>query len=416
MVAQAQFSVAELSVRPGDTATLALNVYNLGGQTETYTLLPTGLLAGWVRIEPPTVTLFSGSNEVIHVTVRPPAMSTTSAGPAPLAVRVVSQTHPDETVTAETVLKVEAFHDRRVHLLQPVRRGRRRATFEFLVENHGNAQASTRLQLIDMTKRLDGQFNPPAVGVEPGESSLVRLRLKAVNRQWRRGSRTLPFAIEASQQGFASAEASATLVQTPVVPEGLGRKLVATAAIGGLAAGGWFALLKPAAERAAKSAVKTAPASRSTTPLTAQTVGGATTVPSTVGGVGAPTTTVAPPTKVAPEGERFTKQFTAPAKPGAEASSDVFEVPAGQVLEVTDVIFQNPNFDSGRAKLLRGTSELLPWSLDNSTGIEQLVLRTPLQFKAGENIIFEVTCTGAGLAAAGTCTTSALLIGQLKPA
>ena len=67
-------------------------------------------------------------------------------------------------------------------MLQPLRRGRRRATYEFMVENHGNNLASCRLHLVDRTERVDGSFDPPAVGVASGSQSLVRLRLKA--KRW----------------------------------------------------------------------------------------------------------------------------------------------------------------------------------------------------------------------------------------
>ena len=88
MVARAEFANDDVSVAPGTATSLELILANLGNRTETFTLVPSGLLAGWVRIDPPTVTLFGGSQETITVTLKPPQLSTTPAGPAPLTVHV----------------------------------------------------------------------------------------------------------------------------------------------------------------------------------------------------------------------------------------------------------------------------------------------------------------------------------------
>ena len=415
MVAQAQFSVTEVRVRPGETETLTLTLYNLGAKTEDYTLVPSGLSAGWVHLSPPTVTLFSGSNAAITVTVRPPAMSTTPAGPHPLAVRIIPQNEPDDLLVAETTAFVEAFHDRRVQLLQPVRRSRRRATFEFLIENHGNAHASCRLQLIDLSKRLDGRFNPPAVGIEPGSNSLVQLRVKAIKRQWRRGSRTLPFGIEASQQGFASAEAQATLVQTPMIAESLGRKAVGALAVAGAATASWLWLLKPAAENAAKEAVKNGVAPVVSVP-SAPTVAGQVTVPVPVATIAATGSTTVPASNPgASPGALFSHRFTAPVEAG-QTRSDTYPVPSGQVLEITDVMLQNNDLDTGTARLVVNGEPLIRWQLESSTGNESSAFVSGLRFVAGDSVVFEVACTTIGDPSSGTCTTALLVSGRTTPA
>ena len=99
-----------------------------------------------------------------------------------------------------TPVVVEPFDDCRIVALQPIQRARRRATYEFMVENHGNTVASCRLHLIDSSDRVDGDFDPPAVGVAPGAASLVRLKARAHRGGLRHHSRTLDFDIEAARQ------------------------------------------------------------------------------------------------------------------------------------------------------------------------------------------------------------------------
>ena len=147
--------------------------------TETYTIIPAGLSAAWTTVTRPNVTLFGGSRDVVEVTVRPPAIPSTSSGPTAVAVRVLPQSDPDESTVTETIITVSPFDDRRITVLQPLLRGRRRATYEFTVDNQGNNLASCRLHLVDASRRVDGSFDPPAVGVAPGSSSLVRLKLRS---------------------------------------------------------------------------------------------------------------------------------------------------------------------------------------------------------------------------------------------
>ena len=129
--------------------------------------MPAGLNASWTAIERSSITLFSGIQDVVDVVVTPPEAPTTSAGPAIIAVRVVPLSEPDDAVVAEIILSIQPFDDRRIVSLQPVKRARRRATYEFMVENHGNELASCRLKLVDTSERIDGSFDPPAVGVVP---------------------------------------------------------------------------------------------------------------------------------------------------------------------------------------------------------------------------------------------------------
>lgn len=403
MAAQAQFSESDVNVQPGDAETLTLTLVNLGNRTETFTLIPAGLVAGWVRLAPPSVTLFGGSMETIKVTLRPPQLASTPAGPAPLTVRVIPQDEPDDVVIAETTVLIGAFHDRRLHLLQPVARSRRRATFEFLLENQGNSQASCRLHLIDTSRRLDGDFDPPAVGVEPGGRGLVRLRMKAVRRHWRRGSRTLPFSIEADQQGFPTAVANATFIQTPAIPERLGRKFLGLVLVAAALGGTWFGVLRPATERAAKDAVRRLQSTIVTTTLPGARVPTVTTA--------GPATT--PTSIVANDGVPFSKTFTVTVGP-TQSSSDQYVVPNGKELRITDYGLQNPNLDGGTATLSKNDGAPLQiWNLSLIQGNEDRTFRSPIVFEAGQTVKFNVTCDNPGRVSLGKCVTYVFVSGTL---
>jgi len=127
---QVWFAQDEISVRPGESTSLSLAVENVGDRTESYVVIPAGLTAAWTTVTRPNITLFGGSRDVIEVVVRPPAIHSTTAGPTSVSVRVIPQGTPDDAVVAETIATVNAFDDLRITALQPLQRGRRRATFE----------------------------------------------------------------------------------------------------------------------------------------------------------------------------------------------------------------------------------------------------------------------------------------------
>ena len=184
---------------------------------------------------------------------------------------MIPQQQPDEAIVAETILDVQSFDDRRITMLQPLQRGRRRATYEFMVENHGNNLASCRLHLVDRTERVDGSFDPPAVGVAPGSQSLVRLRLKASSGLFRRSERQLDFEIEATEQDHDPAIGHAALIQPPSIPARFAWRVLVAAAVVAAAALAWVHVVRPELRDAAERAVDDRLAELDTSP-TATTV------------------------------------------------------------------------------------------------------------------------------------------------
>ncbi len=396
---QAWFSHDEISAAPGTTLTLPLTIHNLGESTESYTIVPAGLAASWTTVSRGNLMLFGGSQEVIHVEVSPPELSTTTAGPTAIAIRIIPLGNADDAMVAETSIVVEPFDDCRIVALQPILRARHRATYEFMVENHGNTVASCRLHLIDSTDRIDGDFDPPAVGVAPGAASLVRLKARANRSGFRHHSRTIDFEIEASRQGYAPVSSSLALVQSSTIPTGaITKALVVLAVLAGLALA-WFGLVKPTIEDAVASEVSTQtvdPVSESTPP------GGVTTTvpgePASSGGE----TVVGEPT--------FFRLSVAPALTAvADASETIAD---GQTFDLTDVRIENPFNDKGVATLLVNGEQVFIWSLENVRGSVFEPRITPIRLQPGDILAFSVKCDEIGDATRATCTNAVNLGGE----
>ena len=382
-------------MRPGESTSLSLAVENVGDHTESYTIIAAGLTAAWTNVTRPNVTLFGGSRDVVEVVVKPPAIHSTSAGPTSLAVRVVPQGSPDDAMVAETIAMVASFDDRRIVVLQPLQRGRRRALYEFMVENHGNSLANCRLHLIDASERVDGSFNPPAVGVAPGATNLVRLKLTAQRRFFRRAERQLDFDIEATEPDHTPVLGRATLIQPPTIPaRTIGRLVASGLAVAAIVAA-WFGVVRPELRDAAERAVDhrlgqiVAPSGQPDNSV-------------------APTTLVAVPQELignltADEGEPVAYRIAVDAGITQERSESISVPPDSRFL-MTDLLVQNPNGDFGSAQLLRNGDLLYTFDLGNMNSANEFQPRiTPLPFGPTDNIVLSVRCEAAGQTAGTGC-------------
>jgi hypothetical protein len=302
---------------------------------------------------------------------------------------------------AETTITIAPFDDCRIVPLQPIQRARHRATYEFMVENHGNTVASCRLHLIDPTNRVDGDFDPPAVGVAPGAASLVRLKVRAQRGRFRRASRTLEFEVEAGRQGHAPITQPMALVQSPTVPaEALARAAVALVVGGGLVLA-WFGLVRPAiddavAEEVARQTVTTSP-------------------DSTQGDEPVPTTTPGVPVESAAAGTPsfFRLAVEAPLTQTADQSTTMT---AGERFDMTDVRIENPFGDRGVATLLVNGEQVFIWSLENVRGSVFEPRITPIRLQPGDIVAFSVRCDEIGDPNRSTCTNAVNVGGEASAA
>ncbi len=401
---QVWFTQEQVTVRPGETASLTVAVENVGDRTESYTVVPAGLTAAWTTVTRPNLTLFGGSRDVVEVVVRPPAIHSTTAGPTPLAVRVIPQGAPDDVVVSETILQVAPFDDRRIVALQPVQRARRRATYEFMVENHGNNLASCRLHLVDATERLDGTFDPPAVGVAPGAASLVRLNVTVERKLFRRADRQIDFEIEATEPDHDPATGRATLIQ----PATFSLRSFARTFGWGVAAAAvllaWFGVVRPELRDAAARAVDERIDELGAAP--------ATTVPATSTTVATTEDTPAP-AAAGPVGDPVAYRIAVDVGI-TQNRSESLSLPPDSAFRLTDVVLQNPNGDLGTAQLLRNADVLYEWDLGAMNSANEFQPRiSPLPFEPSDNIVLAVECDAAGRTTGTGCEIAVLLTGLL---
>ncbi len=401
---QALFIDEHRRLRPGASCTLTLSITNLGPTEASWSITPIGMAANWIRIQAPTVTLAAGASIPVAVDIEPPQTATTTAGATEIIVKLVSLSGLDtDSITADTTIEIDPFDHREVHALQPVRRGRRRTTFEFLINNDGNAPANCRLNLVDPTGRLDGMFDPPSIGIEPGSSALVLLRARARTRIARFSDRELPFRVEAAEPDHPTVSAAATMVQSPLITPGVLVRLGGLAALIAAATAAWFGVIRPEIDTIAQRAVDERIAE---TGADNDTMPPATTAPDGSG----PVETIDPGAEALPIAPRL--EVTIPV---GGVSADSYEVPGDARFDIVDIVLMNPNGDLGRAVLARGDETVYEWDLGlMSMPNEYQPRQSPLPIAPGETVSLRVECEAAGSLDADGCQVAVLLGGTLS--
>lgn len=413
MSVQVWFVNDDVSVEPGSSVKLSVAVENASDTTESYSVVPAGMTAAWLQVSRSTITVFAGSRDVVEVEVKPPALPTTSAGPTSVAVQVIAHTDNEITASAETAIEVESFDDRRITLVQPVLQARRRATFDCMVENHGNGLANCRMQLVDLTDRTDGTFDPPAVGIAPGGSELVKLKVRVRGGRFRRSRRQLEFGIEGTEVGRPPGMGRGMIIQPPTVSgRALGRLALAALVVGAVVAA-WFGVIRPELRDAADRAVEDSVEDLTGQPPTEAAADTATTVPLPVDAGGS---VPLPPSTPTEGGDPFA--FRLPVNVSIDSNrSEAFDLPPDQRFELTDLVLQNPNGDLGRAELRRGSEVLYVWDLGSIASANEFQPRvTPLPFEPGDSIVLSATCEVVGSPTGTGCEVAVLVGGMLYPA
>jgi hypothetical protein len=401
----AELSSSAIVVSPGGEEVERLTIRNLGTTTESYAVVPLGICAGWALIDPPTLTLFPGEEQTLKVTLRPPRSPSVSAGDSVLALRIVPHGQPDDAATIEASLTVLAFAQRRLSVLQPVQRARRRATYDIVLENQGNAQASCRLVLADAAGHLIGRFDPPSIGVDPGQNATSQVRVTTKGLRWTGGTQTLPFTIEAAQDGFAPADTTATLLQPTILSRRtIGGVAMLLAALVGIGAA-WNWIVRPAIDDAAADAVDG---------LVVDTVAPTDTVDPVDPDDSLPpddsTPVTVPDVDASDEGTPISFRMAITTPVGGTASEE-FVPRRNQQVKITDIVLQDPNEDIGTLTISNDGETLLVFQLIDLLSYEPIELQTPIVVAPGTPLTVSLTCTSAGDATTGVCNPAVFFSG-----
>lgn len=421
-----------LAVDPGRETTCELALSNTGSIVEQYSIMVLGDAAGWIRADPPVVSMFPGAQQTVTLHFAPPRDHTILAGELPFAIKVIPSNEPDESVTEEGAITVGSFNDVGAELLPRNPVGRVAGRQRLAIDSRGNLPLPVAFSALDASDALRFRFRPARLTAVPGAAHFVRLGIRPRHRFWRGHDQMKPYQVTVAAEGERPLVLDGQFTQRAVLPKwliGLLALIVAAVLV-------WFFILQPAvhdtavnankaalaaqqqqtnalktavtsAQNSANSASSKANAALAASGKAAPTSTTSSTTSTTVKkAASTTTTTTATPVAAASAPITVPPPVTSPtdgaletvAAPGSTATSASKPIPSGTTLTITDMVVQNISGSSGTARIQRLVPGQLPQNLlvENLANLtdKEYTFNTPMIFTHDQQIQLEVDCAG----------------------
>ncbi len=424
MSVTANFVPEHITLLPNVTTTATLRLYSDDPDTRALTLLASGDFSERVRLESSTVTIETNQIVDVEVTVFAPSIVepgsytiTVEVGPPavdvgsrailarPAAVASDQQPQSDRPQTshhtdllaeplavATATMEVVAHSDYTV-ALQPVRsRGSRQGRHVLRVANSGNVAVTLDVAAEPVENELRVEVGSAALSLAPGAANDIPVFVTQATTYWSGPLKDHDFTVRATSADGRADELVGTFQQRPQLPNWVGPAAAGAFAALLIGAIAWFALLRPwveetADEAAAEAIEQDRAALRERIDELEAAAAEAQELP-----LGAPIDF---------------RLEVAPASGNSEQDAAI--VPAGTIVSITDVVFQNPTGAVGTVSLRRGEEVLLQSELANFRDFD-LHFVAPYQFGDVVDIVLDVECRTPGTDAS-TCPVAASLVG-----
>jgi len=404
MAATATLASKGVAVTPGGEAVTEVRIRNSGTVVDQFTLEVLGDASAWAIVEPAVVPLFPGAEAVARVRFKPPKSSSVLAKAIPFAVRVKSREDARASLVEEGVVEVGPFNDTTAELIPRTAKGSSHARAQLALDNRGNVRINARLTAADPDRKLNFTISPPALTTEPGTVGFASIRINPRTRFLTGPPRLAPYKVNVHQDGLPTITVDGSMQQVGMVPPWLLPALIGLAALLLVLAILWFVVLRPSLSSIAKDQVASQTSSLQQQVNTLKSAN-----PSTAAG-GAGGATGANPVKGDPWSSRLA--VNSQATPAQLESS--ITVPQGGGLAVTDLVFENPNGNSGTIYLVRREANkpdqvLLVLRLENFRDLDFHFV-TPTVFKEGQTMTLSCSPDPAG----SVCNASVYYSGYFK--
>jgi hypothetical protein len=432
MSVTARLDQTGVAVEPGEVAIVDITVQNSGRQVEAYHLDLVGEPAAWATVSPADLSVYPGDEAHAQITFAPPRAAAVVAGARAYGVRIMPVEHPEETVVPEGTVELRPFADLGLELTPRTSHGRGRGRHELAIDNRGNVPIPVALAGGDPDEAVAVRVSPASLVVDPGQAAFARIRVRPTRRRWTGQPASHPFQVTALLDGGAPLTTNGTMLEDPVLPRWLGKAVAAVLVLAALGAAAWLTVLRPAVRSAAQNAVAAPMAAAQRQASAAQQSAGAAQVAADKAGgeskaLGTklvekgvlkkddvPNTDATPPAPVkqatppAPFDQRLTVEVAA-----TKTDTSSFTVAAKQTLSITDLLYENPQGDTGTVTIRTGDTVLFRKGLANFRDLTDHFV-SPIVLTAGRQLILEVECATQGKAAPDTsCRTALVLVGTI---
>ncbi len=389
MSVTASFKQDRIDAGTGQPTAHAQHMHNTTDDERKVTLRAGGGLAEQTVLQ--TETIYLDPNEHFEVPITVDAHAALPAGSHSCVIEVVDG---DDTATAAATIDIDATAAWASRLEPRRSRSASAGRHKVVIENQGNVPVTAEL-VSSAAPEIDIEIAAPLVNIDPGKTAKVELRATPDSRFWSGATVEHPFSVAVSGSNGDNAEGAGGFEQTPRVRPGRGPALAGM--IGGLALGAlaWFTVLEPSVLDQAQTDADALDSAQ----LDA--------IDERVAAIEAAAEEAAELPLGVPIDERLT--VSAAAGVSSTQTFDFGEEGDGQVLSLTDVIFQNPTGAIGTVELLRDDDILLQQGLENFRD-RDFHLVAPLQIRSGSTLALRVTCEAPG-AAASECDVAATVTG-----
>ncbi len=416
------------AVTPGEAPVeVPLEIRNTGDTVQAYEIEVLGVPAGFASVDPPTVNLYPGTSETVAVRFQAPRSGGVPAGDYPFGVRVLPTEHPDDAVVPESSVQVLPFLETTAELIPRTSRGRRGASHDLAVDNRGNAPMRCVVAASDANNLLELDEKPQVIEIPAGEARFGTIAVKPKERFWRGNARTHPFQVLLTPDTGEPVTLDGTHVQEPRLPSWFFKALLALLALLLLLLALWFLLLRPVIESAAQDAV-----ADEVEAVAEQEEAAAEAAEKATDSAGAAQSAAGDAAEAADDAAKsagkgggksdvvvlpLTRRLTVTTSPGGVPDPPTFTASDNQTVEITDLVFENPQGDIGTLELRVEGDTLLELALENFRAVDYHFV-SPITVNGGETIDLLVDCQRPGRPPAPSprptsCETSVFVGGEI---
>lgn len=183
-----------VTAAPGGAGVAQVLIRNTGTVVDQFAVNLVGDASAWARPVPPALSLFPGAEQTIEIHFSPPRSSAVAAGSVPYGVRVTSQEDAEFSVVEEGSVDIAGFAAIEAKIVPRTSEAKRSAVHRVEVTNTGNSVVTAELSASDPDELLAFDIEPRTLEVQPGQTSIAKVKVAAKKSQ-KRGARRMPFQV-----------------------------------------------------------------------------------------------------------------------------------------------------------------------------------------------------------------------------
>jgi hypothetical protein len=253
MGAVTTLSRADPTVDPGGQAAVTIKIRNSGSIVDRFDVDVVGPTAGWVQVDPPSLSLFPGVEGSATITWSPPRASNPRAGVYPFGIRVRPAADPAGSTVEEGRISVTPFTSVAADVVPVTSRGSKVGRHQVIVANRGNASSEVAVTAEDPDARLKLAVQPPRAVVAPDAKVGFGVRVEVDDPFPFGPEKARPFQIEVTAGRQAPIALRATMTQRPMLPGWIPPVAGVVALVAVLGVGAFLAKAGPFAPEATPS-------------------------------------------------------------------------------------------------------------------------------------------------------------------